>query len=531
MDPIKAKEALENNYQRYLSTTFRLQDTELQKQLLENLREKGKFVKGPILEVTPEYRKGACIADLVEEGLLSEEFYRLQVESLPVQRKLYDHQEKAVRKLTSDGRNIMVSTGTGSGKTEAFLIPILDYLFKEKENGALGPGVRALLLYPMNALANDQLKRLRLLLAILLTNYAMLEYLLLRPEDTQMWEQPPHIEAKRLQLERDLHIALSEYAPSSQVVAGGRLWTSRYIRRLPGKAWESFYYAICDECQNYISERAELTGKKNYCNVCGSKLGKNQGRFIIPAFGFIVGQDYPGTPGEEKPEKTYSTRVYFSGQTSGDEDHTLFQLGGGIEAELTSASLGKLAVINNAGYNGFQVCHTCGFTILGSESVPNSHQSHWGSPYSGKLQRHLSLGYEFETDILKMCFHGYHDERKGFWYSLLYALLEGVSTAMQIERDDLDGCLHPMPGNPFGNFALILFDDVPGGAGHVRRLAREDSFKEILYASMDRLQRCECGGDKGQASCYGCLRHYDNQFCHSDLNRGMVIEFLSKVLD
>ncbi|MFC5851068.1 DEAD/DEAH box helicase, partial [Streptomyces chlorus] len=137
------------------------------------------------------------------------------------------------------GRNLVVATGTGSGKTESFLLPVLNALAAEHARGTLGPGVRALLLYPMNALANDQMKRLRRLLAetphitfgrytgdtkddphraadtfeqlnpgeprlpnelfsrremratpphILLTNYAMLEYLLLRPQDMDLFE-------------------------------------------------------------------------------------------------------------------------------------------------------------------------------------------------------------------------------------------------------------------------------------------------------------------------------------------------------
>ena len=60
---------------------------------------------------------------------------------------------------------MVVATGTGSGKTEAFLAPILNHLFLEETRDSLGPGVRALLLYPMNALANDQMARMRLLLA------------------------------------------------------------------------------------------------------------------------------------------------------------------------------------------------------------------------------------------------------------------------------------------------------------------------------------------------------------------------------
>ncbi|MCL6557578.1 MAG: DUF1998 domain-containing protein, partial [Firmicutes bacterium] len=259
------------------------------------------------------------------------------------------------------------------------------------------------------------------------------------------------------------------------------------------------------------------------------RIGRNQGIFIVPAFGFIADREKPGNPGEEKPEKTYATRVYFSGKSSGEEEKVFLKLAEGIELELAAASRGKLAVINNAGHYGFQVCRACGFTVLGSESIPDTHKTPWGNDCSGKMRNRYSLGHEFETDILKLYFHGYQDTRRGFWYSLLYALLEGVSSTMQIEREDLDGCLYPMPGNPLGSPALILFDDVPGGAGHVRRLVREESFKEVLRASLNRLQRCECGGVEGNASCYGCLRHYRNQFCHDELNRGMVIEFLAKV--
>ncbi|MCX7855741.1 MAG: DEAD/DEAH box helicase, partial [Anaerolineae bacterium] len=94
--------------------------------------------------------------------LLHPGFRTLCSEDLPLNRPLYLHQDRAVEKIVAGGRNIVVATGTGSGKTEAFLIPILNHLLREQEAGTLDrPGVRALLLYPMNALANDQLRRLR----------------------------------------------------------------------------------------------------------------------------------------------------------------------------------------------------------------------------------------------------------------------------------------------------------------------------------------------------------------------------------
>lgn len=142
----------------------------------------------------------------------------------------YVHQQKAFRRLTGeDGRSTLVATGTGSGKTECFLYPILEYCYRHRgENG-----IKALIIYPMNALASDQAKRMAELIHsspelkaakvrvgmyvggheknavkmmmpekvitdhdtllaappdILMTNYKMLDYLLVRPKDADLWQ-------------------------------------------------------------------------------------------------------------------------------------------------------------------------------------------------------------------------------------------------------------------------------------------------------------------------------------------------------
>lgn len=80
---------------------------------------------------------------------------------------MYVHQEKAFREFLVNGRDIVVATGTGSGKTECFLVPMLGRLYDEAFRDPTSfaqHGVRTLILYPMNALVNDQLSRLRLLL-------------------------------------------------------------------------------------------------------------------------------------------------------------------------------------------------------------------------------------------------------------------------------------------------------------------------------------------------------------------------------
>jgi ATP-dependent helicase YprA (DUF1998 family) len=79
---------------------------------------------------------------------------------------MYRHQEHAFKAFLAEGRDIVVATGTGSGKTECFLVPILGALYDEAHSKPASfsqPAVRALILYPMNALVNDQLARLRLM--------------------------------------------------------------------------------------------------------------------------------------------------------------------------------------------------------------------------------------------------------------------------------------------------------------------------------------------------------------------------------
>lgn len=79
------------------------------------------------------------------------------------ERSLYDHQLRSLS-IVTNRKNLVVSTGTGSGKTDCFLLPLLYFILCEPEDQRQRTGVRALLLYPMNALVEDQMRRLRGLL-------------------------------------------------------------------------------------------------------------------------------------------------------------------------------------------------------------------------------------------------------------------------------------------------------------------------------------------------------------------------------
>jgi ATP-dependent helicase YprA (DUF1998 family) len=208
----------------YLTTTFALADPDAQLALNEFLsnREHGIF-KGPFLRLRLPFRTA-------EDGWQSVLGWKIGI-------KPHGHQAETFRRLSSadlgpdkqEPLPTLVTTGTGSGKTEAFLYPILDHVLRARRDGVTG--MKALILYPMNALANDQAQRLadlittrpelagitaglytgqkgpertkvsadglitdRLILRdeapdILLTNYKMLDQLLLRHDDARIWKQ------------------------------------------------------------------------------------------------------------------------------------------------------------------------------------------------------------------------------------------------------------------------------------------------------------------------------------------------------
>jgi len=330
-------------------------------------------------------------------------------------------------------------------------------------------------------------------------------------------------EAKGLELTRDLKIALSEYAPESQVVAGGKLWTSQYIKKLPDREPIKYNYAICDYCGHYYSDIADKETKIDFCPSCGNKI-RRSGTFITPEFGFVAGP--PQKPGLIRPEKTYTTRKYFAQEEKVEKILSINLNGITVEME---AGNGKLAVVNNGKGAGFAVCESCGYAKVYDGKPIGEHKTRMGKVCKGTFSRY-SLGYEFSTDILSLKFIGYSDEREGFWESLLYGLIEGACKALEIDRQDVDGTLYSYAGDP-RRPAIVLFDDVPGGAGQVKRIAEEENFIKVLKKTLEVVSSCECGGKEGDASCYGCLRNYTNQYCHDILKRRYVMEFVSKLLE
>jgi hypothetical protein len=335
-----------------------------------------------------------------------------------------------------------------------------------------------------------------------------------------------HITAsKNIQLERDLRIAISEFAPTSQVVANGYIWESAGLRVVKNRTWPIYWYVICPECKRFYIQEGTIEERPPsiLCKIHRSIPRRQIHRFIIPIFGFVTDREYePQKPGESRPKREFTTRPYFFDYKEPKEQN--FSIGK-FKITCRYSSNGELVVVCKGKKGvGFWICFSCGASF--SERPKDKHKTPYGIECASATRGPLHLGHTFTTDVLSISF----DEpqatslEEGFWFSLLYAILEGASQALGIRRQDLDGCIYPSDKRNM----LVLFDSVPGGAGHVRHCMNKQNLCNILNNALARVENCTCGYE---TSCYGCLRNYQNQFCHEQLKRGIVLEFLENNLE
>jgi hypothetical protein len=163
LNPIWFAGQVNEQFRRYQLTAFPIADPDLaaQARLLLGTGAFGTspLVKGPYLSVARAFELADSLADLATAGRIHPAL--AGIAEHPV---LFRHQQDTLEAVQS-GRHVLLSTGTGSGKTESFFYPIIDHCLKLRDDPTSLAGVTAVLVYPMNALAADQRDRLRGLLA------------------------------------------------------------------------------------------------------------------------------------------------------------------------------------------------------------------------------------------------------------------------------------------------------------------------------------------------------------------------------
>ena len=223
MDVFELRDAVIGDYAKFVQGFLNIRDSRIREAVQENLND-GLLWPEPWLSLNPRFKPGGSVDELVAAGLLHtgcSRAFRVGKESEPSGNgqplSLYKHQVDAIEAARA-GDNYVLTTGTGSGKSLAYIIPIVDHVLREPAR----PGIKAIVVYPMNALANSQGEELRKFLKagypgdrgpvtfgrytgqesdeqrkemianppdILLTNYVMLELILTRTDERQLIAQ------------------------------------------------------------------------------------------------------------------------------------------------------------------------------------------------------------------------------------------------------------------------------------------------------------------------------------------------------
>lgn len=319
-------------------------------------------------------------------------------------------------------------------------------------------------------------------------------------------------------LQRDLAVAIAEFAPSSHVIADKLEWVSAALKQLPEQRWPWKTYWRCP-----VHNRVETVarGQELSSPCCASAV---RGEYIVPRWGFLVGHTPPKEP-RRRASRLYTTRPHFLGWAQTPNPRTRGPL------QMHPASPGTLVVLSEGRRGrGFYICEVCGAGFERPAGKRTGHRNAHGGECRGSLHR-VALGHEFTTDAVQIEFtlpppaFTLASSPESLAYSLSFALMEGLASVVDVPSSDLGATVTAGTGTiP----AVVLYDAVPGGAGLVAHLEDGDVLRRCIEAAHARIGGdCGCGESE---SCYGCLRSYRNQFIHTQLHRGPAHAYLGDVV-
>jgi ATP-dependent helicase YprA (DUF1998 family) len=153
MDIFKLRDHIVNEFAAYTQSFLNILDPDIREFVRQELA-RGKLWPDALVQLSPAYDRSLTVAELVEQGVLHplcRDIFQVggaTTSSL----HLYRHQKQAID-MAAAGRHYVVTTGTGSGKSLTYIIPIVNHILRNRpEDGR----VRAIIVYPMNALINSQ---------------------------------------------------------------------------------------------------------------------------------------------------------------------------------------------------------------------------------------------------------------------------------------------------------------------------------------------------------------------------------------
>lgn len=347
--------------------------------------------------------------------------------------------------------------------------------------------------------------------------------------------------------ERDIAVALSEYAPGRFVTIDKKIYRSGGIYANPRpKGFEANqaeyyfnspdYYSdifVCTEC-NWFGSKAEDT-QNGTCPYCGASVDR---RKMLKPWGFAPVKGDEVRHEDESEELTYTEAPYYSYVPSASDT---MQNYGESNIKYIELSDKKVLTVNMGKHkNGFNVCKKCGGADVAEESDTGNYK--FSQPYhdhrplcrhDGTVESNIFLGYEFMTDMFMLDIEYdsnrlvgiSNSEEKAILRASVTTLHEAMKKAISLELDidynEISGGWRPRikrDGN--SHIEMYFYDNLTSGAGYSSLIGT--ILDKVLIRTRDILSNCECS-----RSCKNCLDNYYNQRNHYLFDRNLGLQLLN----
>jgi ATP-dependent helicase YprA (DUF1998 family) len=318
---------------------------------------------------------------------------------------------------------------------------------------------------------------------------------------------------------RSLDVALTEYAPGNKIYMDKRKYQVIGLDFHRSSTPDlNLNYKQCETC-DFVTFEPGTT----HCPHCKEMLS-SQSHLALFATSFVAERSEAIGSDEE-----YRERAFYGGRTyllhSAQPSETTLVSG----ARLSYARHGEILSLNSGlareQGQGFMICRSCGYWHAPTNKNPfEDHRLlHNRRQVCGGNGQYYHLGHRFRTDVLILRFDGVPEQSDAFHASLKAAVIEAAGSVVQAEEGEIAGFARAIVENGQTYQDLVIYDNVPGGAGYVRKVVA--NFGDVLTVARKLLDGCQC-----EKSCYKCLRSYRNQFEHKLLDKRLIAAYLDQVI-
>jgi len=358
-----------------------------------------------------------------------------------------------------------------------------------------------------------------------------------------LWLEAPTRWNRGEEIQRDLSIALSEYAPGAEVIVDGKVYESIGLYTpfsdSPSYRPTGWYYE-CPSCRYVLFDDTSDRPKWEACPMCRTAVGSNQLHDIMPAIqpnGFrtdwanVDSEKARKYRGDGQEKAGYASPAQLVAGESADTGNLV------LDGRLYMLQrTGDLYVVNRGPKSepneppGFYICPTCGRVLDSPNALHDDPYSGYRCRRGAAASRSVLL-HRFNTDIALFgtVLPQGHNARpstkggRGVWLSLGTALRQGAAAHLQVDPEELAMGIRPWSQPNQGGFSaeIFLYDTLPNGAGYAREVVEE--LDAVLERAWDIASNCS---GNCSTACYRCLFDYGNQREHPLLDRFLAADML-----